>query len=143
MLLSARSYQRCLPPPRSPVRWPRALRNLLESKGKKTTMRTLLLTGLVIAAASSAAGAADAKVGQVVYDKHCKGCHGPNGAAPANVTKLENGRVPDLRGSRVQSLSDPDLAKIVTHGKGKMRGDTTVTGRDLDDLVAFIRELKV
>jgi mono/diheme cytochrome c family protein len=105
-------------------------------------MRILLLTGLVITAAGSTASAADAKAGQVVYDKHCKGCHGPNGAAPSNVTKLENGRVPDLRGYRVQSLSDTELAGVVTHGKGKMRGDTTVTGRELDDLVAFIRQLK-
>jgi mono/diheme cytochrome c family protein len=105
-------------------------------------MRTILLTGLILSASSFAAQAADAKAGQVVYDRHCKGCHGPNGAAPANVTKLENGRLPDLRGSRVQSLSDTELATIVTHGKGKMRGDTTVTGKDLDDLVAFIRELK-
>lgn len=105
-------------------------------------MRTLLLTGFLIAAAGSAAQAADAKAGQMVYDKHCKTCHGPNGAAPANVAKLENGRVPDLRGSKVQSLSDAELANIVTHGKGKMRGDTTVAGKNLNDLVAFIRELK-
>jgi mono/diheme cytochrome c family protein len=98
---------------------------------------------LIIGAVSSAAQAADAKAGQIVYDKHCKGCHGPNGAAPSNVIKLENGRVPDLRGSKVQSLSDAELAGVITHGKGKMRGDTTVTGKDLEDLVAFIRELKL
>jgi len=34
------------------------------------------------------------------------------------------------------------MSKIITQGKGKMRGDTTVAGRDLDNLVAFIHELK-
>jgi mono/diheme cytochrome c family protein len=105
-------------------------------------MRTFLIVGLMIGFASSAARAADAKAGQAVYERHCKGCHGPNGAAPANVAKFSNGQILDLRSSQVQSLSNADLVKIVAAGKGKMRGDTTVVGKDLDDLIAFVHEIK-
>jgi len=59
------------------------------------------------------------------------------------VAKFENGRITDLRASKVQSLSDADLGKIVTSGKGKMRGDPTVSGKDLENLIAYVRSLKV
>ena len=104
-------------------------------------MRLLSIAVLILGSGSFAAQAADAKAGQAVYDRHCKTCHGPNGAATPNMVKLASSRIPDLRGSSVQ-LSDAELAKVVTGGKGKMRGDTTVKGKDLNDLVAFIRELK-
>jgi mono/diheme cytochrome c family protein len=105
-------------------------------------VRTFLIVGLITGFASFSARAADAKAGQLVYEVHCKGCHGPNGAAPANVAKFANGRIADLRSSQVQSLSNADLVKTITLGKGKMRGDTTIMGKDLDDLIAFLHEIK-
>ena len=48
----------------------------------------------------------------------------------------------DLRSLKVQSMSDTDLTKIVKGGIKGMRGDTTVSGKDLDDLLAFIHSLK-
>src|SRR3974390_1821016 len=105
-------------------------------------MRTLLTVTILLTSPQGLVRAADAKGGKVVYEKHCKSCHGPNGAPPANVAKFENGRITDLRASRIQSLSSSDLEKIVQQGKGKMRGDTTVNGHELDDLVAYVHELK-
>lgn len=105
-------------------------------------MRTLLIVAFMTGFASFSARAADAKAGEAVYYKHCKSCHGPNGAAPPNVAKFESGRILDLRSSKVQTLSNADLAKIVTNGKGNMRGDPTVMGKDMDNLVAFVHELK-
>jgi mono/diheme cytochrome c family protein len=105
-------------------------------------VRTLLIAALVIGPANIAAWAADAKAGQTVYDVHCKSCHGPNGAAPPNVAKFENGRITDLRASKIQSQSDADIGKVVTNGKGKMRGDTTISGKDLENLIAYVRSLK-
>jgi mono/diheme cytochrome c family protein len=105
-------------------------------------MRTLLVVALLTGSANFAAQAADAKAGQAVYEKHCMSCHGPNGAAPPNVAKLVDGRIWDLRSSKIQSMSDADLAKIVTHGTGKMRGDTTVTPKEMEDLLAYVRGLK-
>lgn len=105
-------------------------------------MRTLLITSLLMSFAGVGAWAADAKEGKMVYDKHCKTCHGPNGAAPPNVAKFQNGRIEDLRSTGVQGMSDAGLAQIINKGKGKMRGDTTVSGSDMDNLIAFIHDLK-
>jgi len=106
-------------------------------------MRTLLIAALT-GLASLTAQAADATAGRVGYDKHfCGTCHGPNGAAPPNVAKLADGRITDLRSAKVQSMSDADLSKIVTNGiAGKMRSDTTLSGKDLQDLLAYLRSLK-
>jgi mono/diheme cytochrome c family protein len=104
-------------------------------------MRILLIASLLVGFASVPGWAADPKAGQAVYDKHCKTCHGPNGAAPPNVAKFQAGRILDLRSTHVKSMSDADLAKIVTKGSGKMRGDTTVSGRDMENLIAFVHGL--
>jgi mono/diheme cytochrome c family protein len=104
-------------------------------------MRTLLIAGLLTVFVSVSGWAADAKAGQGVYDKHCKTCHGPNGAAPPNVAKFQGGRILDLRSTHVKSMSDADLGKIVTKGSGKMRGDTSISGGDMENLIAFVHSL--
>jgi mono/diheme cytochrome c family protein len=104
-------------------------------------MRILLIASLLVGFASVPGWAADPKAGQAVYDKHCKTCHGPNGAAPPNVAKFQGGRILDLRSAHVKSTSDADLAKIVTKGSGKMRGDTSISGGDMENLIAFVHSL--
>ena len=42
----------------------------------------------------------------------------------------------------MQSLSDADVKKVVTDGKGKMRPVKTLSGAELDDVVAFVKSLK-
>jgi mono/diheme cytochrome c family protein len=39
-------------------------------------------------------------------------------------------------------MSDDDIKKIVTTGKGKMKPVTAVSGADLDNVVAYVRSLK-
>jgi mono/diheme cytochrome c family protein len=110
-------------------------------KGAKT-MRTFLIAAISLAVVTGSALAGDAKNGQSVYEKNCKSCHGPNGAAPPNVATMQQGRIKDLRSSPIQSMSDADLAKVVTEGKGKMTSAKAVSGPALDDLIAYIRTLK-
>jgi len=64
-------------------------------------MRVFVMVTFLVASGSLALRAADAKSGELVYSKHCKTCHGPNGAAPPNVAKFENGHIMDLRSSKV------------------------------------------
>ena len=110
-------------------------------------MRTFLLSALILTSASliicrPLAAASDPKAGQGVYEKHCSTCHGPNGAAPPNVAYFQSGRITDLRSEKVQSRSDAEIAKIVNSGAGKMRGDATVSGQAMTDLVAYLRVMK-
>jgi mono/diheme cytochrome c family protein len=91
----------------------------------------IMLTALTLAGLSATAvSAADAKAGQAVYDKSCKACHGPDGTANASVAKM------------MKALSDDDIKKIVTDGKGKMKPVKAVSGVALDNVVAYIRTLK-
>jgi mono/diheme cytochrome c family protein len=102
-------------------------------------MRTLSIALLF---AATALQAADATAGKAIYEKHCMSCHGGNGAAPANVAKFVEGRMVDLRSSRVQAMSTADLTKVLAEGKGKMKATPAVPTAQIDNLSAYIHELK-
>ena len=42
----------------------------------------------------------------------------------------------------VQSLSDDALKEVITEGHGKMKPVKTVAGKDVDDVIAYVRSLK-
>ena len=105
-------------------------------------MRTIL-TILTLAGLSAAASfAADAKAGQTVYVKNCKTCHGADGTANPAIAKMMKVEMKSLGSADVQAMSDADIQKIVTGGKGKMKPIAAVSGGALDDVVAYVRSLK-
>jgi mono/diheme cytochrome c family protein len=85
---------------------------------------------------------ADLKAGQAAYDKACKSCHGPDGAANASIAKAMKVEMRDLKSAEVQSRGDADLKKAITDGVGKMRPVNTISGTAQDDVVAYVRSLK-
>lgn len=105
-------------------------------------MRMILLTVTFAALTAASAFAADAKAGMAAYDKSCKSCHGADGTPNAGVAKMMKVEIKDLKSSEVQSLSDADLKKIITDGKGKMKPVSSVTGAAVDNVVAYVRSLK-
>jgi len=48
----------------------------------------------------------------------------------------------DLKSAQVQALSNDDIKKIVSAGKGKMKPVVSVTGADLDNVAAYVHSLK-
>jgi mono/diheme cytochrome c family protein len=96
----------------------------------------------LMAAAAAACLAADAKAGQAVYDKSCKTCHGSDGTPNAALAKAMKVDMRDLKSAEVQAASDDDLKKVIAAGKGKMRPVASVTGKSVDDVVAYMRSLK-
>ncbi len=105
-------------------------------------MRILFTTVALAALTASMVLAGDAKAGHAVYDKSCKSCHGPDGTANPAVAKMMKVEMKDLKAADVQALSDDDMKKIITAGKGKMKPVHAVTGPALDNVVAYIRSLK-
>ena len=96
----------------------------------------------LILPASSAQASGDAAAGKAVYDKACKSCHGANGAPNPNIAKMMKVAMKDLSSAGVQAHSDADLRKIITKGQGKMKPTKSVAGKDVDNVIAYVRSLK-
>ena len=105
-------------------------------------MRTILAT-LTLAGLSATTGLAfDAKAGQAAYEKSCKSCHGADGTPNAAIAKMMKVEMRDLKSAEVQAMTDDDLKKIVTGGKGKMKPVKAVSASSASDVVAYVRSLK-
>lgn len=105
-------------------------------------MRIILTTLAFVCLSVATAFAADAKAGQAAYDRSCKSCHGPDGTANPAIAKMMKVEIKDLKSPDVQGMSNDDLKKIITTGKGKMRPVTSISGASGDDVVAYIHTLK-
>lgn len=105
-------------------------------------MRCIFSILSVVCLSGAAVWAADAKAGQGVYDRACKSCHGPDGTANPALAKMLKVEIADLKSPGVQSMSDADLKKVVTDGKGKMKPINSVSGADIDNVVAYVHSLK-
>jgi len=80
--------------------------------------------------------AADAAAGKPVYDAKCKACHGANGEGNPNMAKALKVELKPL------GESSADVKKVVMEGTGKMKPVASVTGADLDNVVAYVHSLK-
>jgi len=105
-------------------------------------MRIVLTTLTLAGLSATVAFAADAKAGQAAYDRSCKSCHGADGTPNPGIVKMMKVDMKDFKSSDVQAMSDDDIKKVITAGKGKMRPVSSVSGADLDNVVAYIRTLK-
>jgi mono/diheme cytochrome c family protein len=90
----------------------------------------------MLALCPTGAWAADAAAGKAVYDTKCKTCHGADGAGNANMAKALKVELKAL------SATTADVKKVITDGQGKMKPQTSVTGADLDNVVAFVHSMK-
>lgn len=105
-------------------------------------MRTYLTMFALASAAAVAMYAADAKAGKAAYDTSCKSCHGPDGAPVAAVAKMMKVEMKDLKSAEVHSMSDAEIAGIITKGKGKMQPVKAVNAKSADDVAAYVHTLK-
>jgi mono/diheme cytochrome c family protein len=99
----------------------------------------VLIVALSFAAVCSAA---DAKAGKASYDKACKSCHGADGVANPAIAKMMKVEIKNLGSPEVQGMSDAEISKIITDGKGKMPPAHSVTGKSVDDVIAYVRTFK-
>jgi mono/diheme cytochrome c family protein len=104
-------------------------------------MRTTLIVLVFAAAAATTLQAAGANAGKVVYDKTCRSCHGVTGTPNPAVVKMMKVDIQDLKSPAVQGMSDADLIKIITDGKGKMKPVPNAAG-SASDVVAYLRTWK-
>jgi mono/diheme cytochrome c family protein len=105
-------------------------------------MKRIVTLLVAICAAATLSLAADAAAGKTVFDQSCKACHGADGTPNPNIAKMMQVEMRPLGSAAVQAQSDDDIKKFITQGNGKMKPVTSVTGKSVDDVVAYVRTLK-
>jgi mono/diheme cytochrome c family protein len=81
----------------------------------------------------------DSAASSATFRTKCAMCHGQDGGG-SEVGKSMN--VPDLRSPLVQKLPDPELAQVISNGKGGMPSFKNSLNEDqIHSLVAQIRSL--
>lgn len=86
----------------------------------------------------------DAKAGMQPFTKTCARCHGKDGntanRAVAKLLKVDS--IPQLGSSDIQAKSDDDLKKIIKNGFKKMKPVTTLSEKDVQNVIAYVRTIK-
>jgi mono/diheme cytochrome c family protein len=77
--------------------------------------------------------------GAAIYKTKCAACHGPDGSGQTPVGK--NLKVKDLGSAEVQKLTDAEITKVLTTGKGKMPA-SKLSPEDIKTVIGFVRGLK-
>src|SRR5947208_17105007 len=106
----------------------------MERKGRMMTKT--LTCSVLLAVALPMAAFAD---GAATFKTKCAPCHGPDGSGQTPVGK--NLKVRDLRSADVQKLTDAEITKVLTEGKGKMPA-SKLAADDMKSVIAFLRSLK-
>jgi mono/diheme cytochrome c family protein len=106
--------------------------------------------GLIVAIAflwgpsAALAQQGDTKAGQASFDKTCALCHGKDGNSPkeaiAKMFKVE--KIPQLGSSEIQAKTDDELKTIITKGFGKMPQVSSLSEKDVTNVIAYVRTLK-
>jgi hydrogenase maturation protease len=99
---------------------------------KKTKFLFPMLLALALPLTAFADGAA-------IYKSKCAMCHGPDGSG--NTPMGKNLKLKDLGSPEIQKLTDAEITKTLTDGKGKMPA-SKLAPADIADVIKFIRTLK-
>ncbi len=105
-------------------------------------MRRHVLSSSLLLAVSIVPASAGPSEGKEVFAKSCKACHGAEGQGNPGLAKMLKVEIPALGSKDVQAKSDAELKKVITEGKGKMKPVAGLSGKQVDDVVAFVRTLK-
>ena len=81
--------------------------------------------------------------GKVVFMDQCSVCHGADASGKTDMAKSLGVTIPDFRSSLVQSLTDADIRRVITEGKGTMPPLGNLGEGNFTNLIAFIRSFSV
>ena len=95
-----------------------------------------LIAGIAIPLALVSSSAwADAADGKAVFESKCRACHGADGKGNPSMVKA-------MGVKPIGGTSQADTKAAVTKGKNKMKPIASVTGKQLDDVAAYVSSLK-
>lgn len=85
---------------------------------------------------------AGAPEGKAVYETRCQKCHGENGEGKPAIAKMLKVELKPLASKDVQAIPDAKMKTIINGGQGKMKPIPDLTGKDLDNVIAYVRTMK-
>jgi mono/diheme cytochrome c family protein len=110
----------------------------------KIAVRLLVGLAFLMSAHVAMAQKGDAKAGKEPFGRTCAMCHGPDGNTPnaalAKMLKVE--KIPQLGSSEIQAKTDDELKKVIMEGFGKMKPVSTLSEKDVRNVIAFVRTIK-
>lgn len=102
----------------------------------------ILKTAAVVLGLAAVKLWAGADEGKELFSKSCKTCHGADGQGNPTIAKMMKVEFKPLGAAEVQGQTDEQLKTIITKGKGKMKPVSTLSSRQADDVIAYLRTLK-
>jgi cytochrome c6 len=107
-----------------------------DANEEEKLMKKIVMCALVLAIVLPMTAFAD---GAAVYKTKCTACHGADGSGQTPVGKSL--KLKDLRSPEIQKLTDADMTKSLTDGKGKMP-PSKLAADDIKAVIGYVRSLK-
>jgi mono/diheme cytochrome c family protein len=110
-----------------------------ELSAQMKSVTTAILLALLAFPSVLAWGQGDEAAGKGLFMNQCSVCHGADASGKTAMAKSLGATIPDFRSKQVQSLTDQDIRRVITKGKGIMPPLGDLGAGNFTNLVAYIR----
>jgi mono/diheme cytochrome c family protein len=110
-----------------------------ELSAQMKSVTTAILLALLAFPSALAWGQGDEAAGKGLFMNQCSVCHGADASGKTAMAKSLGATIPDFRSKQVQSLTDLDIRRVITEGKGIMPPLGDLGTGNFTNLIAYIR----
>jgi mono/diheme cytochrome c family protein len=103
------------------------------------SVTTAILLALLAFPSALAWGQGDEAAGKGLFMNQCSVCHGADASGKTAMAKSLGATIQDFRSKQVQSLTDLDIRRVITEGKGIMPPLGDLGTGNFTNLIAYIR----
>jgi mono/diheme cytochrome c family protein len=110
-----------------------------ELSAQMKSVTTAILLALLAFPSALAWGQGDEAAGKELFMNQCSVCHGADASGKTAMAKSLGATIQDFRSKQVQSLTDQDIRRVITEGKGIMPPLGDLGTGNFTNLIAYIR----
>jgi len=110
-----------------------------ELSAQMKSVTTAILLALLAFPSALAWGQGDEAAGKGLFMNQCSVCHGADASGKTAMAKSLGATIQDFRSKQVQSLTDQDIRRVITEGKGIMPPLGDLGTGNFTNLIAYIR----
>jgi mono/diheme cytochrome c family protein len=110
-----------------------------ELSAQMKSVTTAILLALLAFPSALAWGQGDEAAGKELFMNQCSVCHGADASGKTAMAKSLGATIQDFRSKQVQSLTDLDIRRVITEGKGIMPPLGDLGTGNFTNLIAYIR----